>query len=101
MYLCSVKHIFLFYNSIVSESEFFVKFDTKLVEPPLRRDLANDIARCACMFAPLFQFANREFRFDFELRFFGTAIYVLPNVLFYFATHFLKLRINRGTKDEI
>ena len=47
---------------------------SKLVELPLKIDFAKDKALLACIFALLFQVANREFFLDLEVRFFGTAM---------------------------
>ena len=46
----------------------------KLVDFPLNIDLAKEKDFCASKWAFLFQFALREFLFDFEVRFLGTAM---------------------------
>jgi len=46
----------------------------KLVVLPLKNDFDKDKAFCADLSAFLFQVALREFFFDFEVRFLGTAI---------------------------
>ena len=51
-----------------------VKFEIKLVEVPLKIDFASDKAFLASTFALLVQLANREFFFDLEVHFFGTAM---------------------------
>jgi hypothetical protein len=46
----------------------------KLVVLPLKNDFDKDKAFCVNLLAFLFQVALREFFFDFEVRFLGTAI---------------------------
>jgi len=48
---------------------------------PLKNDLDKDKAFCADLSAFFFQVALREFFFDFEVRFLGTAIILFFKVL--------------------
>jgi hypothetical protein len=47
----------------------------KLVAFFFKQDLANDKAFFACLFALLIQFDRREFFFERDVLFFGTAIF--------------------------
>ena len=64
----------------------------KLVVFPLSTDLANDKDFCAALSAFFFQVALREFFFDFDVRFLGTAI---------ISTYFKKCKILNKYIDSI
>lgn len=74
-------HLIVIYDSFrLSSPELF---ETKLVDLPLKIDLAKDKALLAWRFALLVQLDNREFFFDLEVLFFGTAICISFSIILF------------------